>query len=112
MRDCFLEGKIGQAALERAHERYVSQFYDLTKTPRTNELNETFAKHLFNHGPEWFTFLVDPTIPATNHRAEQALKVPTVNRKVWGGNRTDNGADAQQATSSILQTCKNKATSR
>jgi len=109
VRDRFLEGKIGQAALERAQERYLSKLYNLTETPRTNELNETFAKHLYNHGPEWFTFLVDPTIPATNHRAEQALKVPIVNRKVWGGNRTDNGADAQQTTSSILQTCKNKA---
>lgn len=109
VRDRFLEGKIDAAALERAHERYVAQLYDLTETPRSNALNETFAKHLYHHGPEWFSFLVEPTIPATNHRAEQALKVPIVNRKVWGGNRTDAGAEAQAVTCSVLQTCKNKA---
>ena len=35
--------------------------------------------------------------------------MPIVNRKVWGGNRTDAGAAAQEVTSSVLQTCKNKA---
>ena len=54
-------------------------------------------------------FLLDPTIPATNHRAEQALKTPIVNRKVWGGNRTDAGGEAQAITCSVLQTCKNRA---
>ena len=52
---------------------------------------------------------MDPTIPATNHRAEQALKTPIVNRKVWGGNRTDAGGKAQAITSSVLQTCQNQA---
>ena len=53
--------------------------------------------------------LVDPTIPATNHRTEQALKTPIVNRKVWGGNRTDAGGQAQAVTCSVLQTCQKKA---
>jgi transposase len=109
VRDRFLEGRIDAAAMERAHERCVNQLLDLTETPRSNALNETFAKHLYRHGEQWFAFLLDPSIPATNHRAEQALKVPIVNRKVWGGNRTDAGAAAQEATSSVLQTCKNKA---
>lgn len=108
VRDRLQQGKLDQDAAERAYERYVDRLYDLTETPRHNDLNETFAKHLFNHGPQWFSFLLDPTIPATNHRAEQALKVPIVNRKVWGGNRTDDGAMAQQVTASVLQTCKNK----
>ena len=54
-------------------------------------------------------FLIDPTIPATNHRAEQALKTPIVNRKVFGGNQTPAGARAQETTSSVLHTCKNRA---
>jgi transposase len=54
-------------------------------------------------------FLLDSTIPATNHRAEQALKTPIVNRKVWGGNRTNAGGDAQAITCSVLQTCRNLA---
>ena len=49
--------------------------------------------------PRFGRFLVDPSIPATNHRAEQAEKVPIVNRKVWGGNRTPAGTEAQVVTS-------------
>ena len=37
------------------------------------------------------------------------MKTPIVNRKVFGGNRTDDGARAQEATSSVLETCKKKA---
>ena len=81
----------------------------MTERPRCNEANERFAKHLDNHAGSWFLFLLDPTIPATNHRAEQALKTPIVNRKVWGGNRTDAGGEAQAVTSSVLQTCHNRA---
>ncbi len=52
---------------------------------------------------------MDPDLPATNHRTEQALKRAIVNRKVWGGNRADAGGEAQSVTSSVLQTCQNKA---
>jgi transposase len=93
----------------RAHEDFVQRLRELTGRPRLNEANARFAKHLYNHAASWFLFLVDPTIPATNHRAEQALKTPIVNRKVWGGNRTDAGGAAQAVTSSVLQTCHNRA---
>lgn len=47
-------------------------------------------------------------LPATNYRGEQALKVPIVNRKVWGGNRTPDGAEAQVVNASVIATCKNR----
>jgi transposase len=109
VRDQFLEGVIDQSALEQSHGEYVNRLLDLTERPRSHEANATLAKHLYQHGEQWFMFLLDATLPATNHRAEQALKVPIVNRKVWGGNRTEAGAEAQVVTSSVLQTCKNKA---
>lgn len=93
----------------RAYDAYTERLMKLAERPRGNEANERFAKHLHKHTGAWFMFLLDPRIPATNHRAEQALKTPIVNRKVWGGNRTDPGAEAQAVTSSVLQTCLNKA---
>jgi transposase len=93
----------------QAYEDFVDGLRHLTERPRTNTANARFAKHLYNHAPSWFIFVVDPTIPATNHRAEQALKTPIVNRKVWGGNRTDAGGHAQAVVCSVLETCKNKA---
>jgi len=45
-----------------------------------------------------------PDIDATNYRAEQALRPAVVNRKVWGGNRTETGAVAQSILMSVLFT--------
>ena len=109
VRDRYLDRTIDAAALAAAHDRAVQDLEALTDHPRTNAANETFRHHLYVYAEQWFQFLVDPQIPATNHRAEQALKTPIVNRKVWGGNRTAAGAVAQAVTGSVLQTCKNKA---
>ena len=69
------------------------------------EPNRRLAKHLDHHGIEWFWFLIDPDIDATNYRGEQAVRPAVVNRKVWGGNRTWNGARPQSVLSSVLRTC-------
>lgn len=57
----------------------------------------------------WFWFLIDPTIDATNYRAEQAIRPAVVNRKVWGGNRTWPGAWDQSILTSVLRTCDQQA---
>ena len=109
LRDRFDLVNAGDDRRGRAYEDLVQRLRELTGRSRLNEANARFAKHMYNHAASWFLFLVDPTIPATNHRAENALKTPIVNRKVWGGNRTDAGGDAQAVTSSVLQTCHNRA---
>lgn len=53
-----------------------------------------------------FLFLDDAEVPATNHRAEQAIRPAVVNRKVWGGNRTWNGAMAQERLMSVIATAR------
>ena len=109
LRDRFNNENADEDRRGHAYEDYVQRLRDLTERQRLNEENERFAKHLYNHAASWFLFLVDPTLPATNHRAEQALKTPIVNRKVWGGNRTPEGCQAQSVLCSVLQTCKNLA---
>jgi transposase len=108
LRDRFNDENADSDRRGQAYEDFVERLRDLTESPRQNETNDRFAKHLYNHAGSWFLFLVDPAIPATNHRAEQALKTPIVNRKVWGGNRTVIGGDAQAVLSSVLETCKNR----
>jgi transposase len=56
-------------------------------------------------------FLGDPTVPATNYRAEQAIRPAVVNRKVSGGNRTEAGSEAQGVIASGLRTCHQQAVS-
>lgn len=108
-RDRFNEDNADVDRRGRAYENFVERLCQRTARPRANEQNERFAKHLYKYAPSWFVFLLDKDIPATNHRGEQALKTPIVNRKVWGGNRTPAGGQAQSITSSVLETCKNRA---
>ena len=68
--------------------------------------NRRLANHLTREREAVFTFLYCPGLQATNWRAEQAIRPMVVTRKVWGGNRTTNGARTQSILLSILQTCR------
>ena len=106
VRDAFLAGLRSQEQLNADYEKYVTRMNELAVRPRVHELNSTFAAHLHEYSHAWFTFLLQPHLPATNYQAEQALRPPIGNRKVFGGNRTDPGCDAQSIHSSTIQTCK------
>jgi transposase len=97
-------GQIQPQTAARHARRLEKQMVKLTEYTRANAANERFAAHLFRNQHHLFTFLKVPGIDATNYRAEQALKGPIVNRKVWGGNRTQTGAAAQSILCSVLGT--------
>jgi transposase len=106
IRDACLQGELDRADLEVAFEMHCDELNRLTARPRCHPLNDTFARHLHNHGPEWFLFLLEPGQPATNYLAELALRLPISNRKIFGGNRTDAGCQAQVIICSTIQTCR------
>lgn len=85
------------AALERQMEKLLA-------SPRRNLANRRLANHLWKHLNSLFTFLQFEGIDATNHKAEQAIRPAVVNRKVWGGNRTQTGAQAQSILMSVIFT--------
>jgi transposase len=64
-----------------------------------------FSKLLRNHEKELFTFLINPKIKADNNEAERALRPNVILRKITGGNRSKEGADAHSIITSIYQTC-------
>lgn len=88
--------------------RLTMQMWDLVRHPKTHAANERFAKFLEKHLHDLFTFLRHPGADATNWRGEQAIRPAVVNRKVWGGNRTEIGAQAQSRIMSVMQTCKQR----
>jgi transposase len=92
----------------QAFTDFTERLRNLTAKPRAPEAHERLAAHLHHYAGAWFLFLLDPTIPATNYRGEQAIRPAVVNRKVWGGNRTTRGGQAQAITMSVLQTCAQK----
>lgn len=96
--------QITAKAAARAADRLDARMEKLLRRIKRNPPNERLAKHLWKHRAELFTFLRHKGIDATNHRAEQALRPAVVNRKVWGGNRTESGAVAQSILMTVLFT--------
>jgi transposase len=70
-----------------------------------DDANRKLVKHLRNEHDALFTFLRNPIVPASNWWGEQAIRPAVVTRKIWGGNRTDDGAVTQQIIASVLRTC-------
>ena len=66
--------------------------------------NQRLAKHLRHQREYLFTFLHCPGLEGTNSRGERAIRPAVIARKVWGGNRTWNGAKVQQILMSVLRT--------
>jgi transposase len=120
IRDQFLDGQLSLHALAWWRTRLTTQLCDLVLPIKTNAANETFAKFLHRHLDHVFTFLkprvltsggktIHEILPAANYLGEQAIRPAVVNRKVWGGNRTDRGAAAQSTLSTIVLTALQRA---
>ena len=109
VRDPFAQELPDLDTREQAFADFADRLAALTRWPRADAANERLAGHLRRHLPQWFLFLLNPAVPATNYLGEQAMRPAVVNRKVWGGNRTAAGAAAQVITTSVLQTCKQQA---
>ena len=95
-----------QAHLDAEIARLQRQFDALLTRSPTHAPNQKLLKHLQNERDHLLTFLKTPGVAATNWRAEQAIRPAVVNRKNWGGNRTDHGADVQQTLMSIIRTSR------
>lgn len=94
------------AAVARGH--VLNQFFTALDTAGTLPDMQRFAAHLRTELPALFSFLFEPTIDATNWRAEHALRPAVVNRKVCGGNRSARGADTQHVLTSLLRTAQQR----
>jgi len=99
-------GEISAEAAAAKADELEAQLGKLTETIKSNPANERLSAHVYRHCRHVFPYLRMPGLDATNYRAEQALRPAVVNRKVWGGNRTENGAAAQSILMSVLQTLK------
>jgi transposase len=97
-------GRITAADARALAGRLERRMEKLVATPRRNPANRRLADHLWGHLNSLFTFLQFEGIDATNHKAEQAIRPAVVNRKVWGGNRTQAGAAAQAILMSVIFT--------
>jgi transposase len=109
-RDRHRHGHLSDQGLAIARGHYVNRLDRLLPT-RPSRLADArrFATHLRTEFEAVFSFLFDPTLDATNWRAEHALRPAVVTRKMCGGgNRTVRGAQTQQVLASILRTAQQR----
>lgn len=105
-RDRYHAGGLSAHGLAVARGQYVERLGQLlARTPSRRLAVQRFQRHLIVEFDAIFSFLFDPTLDATNWRAEHALRPAVVTRKMCGGgNRTRHGADTQQVLASVLRT--------
>jgi len=108
LRDRYAEGEISIHGLASATGRLEADLDRLLGPSYQSEQNRRFAKHLDHEFDCLFTYLKCPGLEATNWRGEQAIRPAVVARKVWGGNRTENGAHTQEVLTSVLRTSRQR----
>jgi transposase len=111
LRNEHLKGTVTLDQVQDSRDAFDDRLLALVSRPRAVAAHATFATFLWNHFEQWFTFLFNPRVEATNWQAEQAVRPAVVNRKVWGGNRTAAGAKAQGILMSVIETCRRRARS-
>ena len=109
-RDRHRVGRVSAQGLAVARGAYVNRLSALlARRPSRLADARRFAGHLRTEFDAVFSFLFDPTLDATNWRAEHALRPAVITRKTCGGgNRTPHGAQTQQVLASILRTAQQR----
>ena len=105
-RDRSHAGTISGHGVAVARGQYVERLGQLlARAPSRRLAIRRFHHHLRVEFNAIFRFLVDPTLDATNWRAEHALRPAVITRKTCGGgNRTARGAVSQHVLTSVLRT--------
>lgn len=84
--------------------RLQNRLEELLSQNFTNEDNRKLANYAYRYVDDFFTFLKNPAVEATNWPAEQGIRPAVVNRKMSGGNRSWKGAQAQATLMSVFRT--------
>lgn len=110
-RDASRAGTVSAHGLAVARGLYLERLSRLlARRPSRHRPVALLQQHLRTERAAIFRFLVDPTLDATNWRAEHALRPAVLTRKTCGGgNRTARGAVSQQVLTSILRTADQRS---
>lgn len=105
-RDAFQAGVMSAHGLAVARGHYLERLRRLVARRRSpHRPIRLLHQHLVIEFDAIFSFLSDPTLDATNWRAEHALRPAVITRKTCGGgNRTVRGAHSQHVLASVLRT--------
>jgi transposase len=95
---------LSNAKYEQGASRMEDRLDELIKTEPMHVQAKRLRKRLIKHRPDLTRFLWDEQVEPTNNPAERALRPMVVARKITGGSRSTNAAEAWSKLSSILAT--------
>lgn len=93
-----------RSRIERDFDEWLTQAAKLGHHADVKRL----AKHLRNHRHEWFLFLYDSDIPATNNHGERQIRPAVILRKLGSCHREILHAVAHEITASLTTTCRQR----
>lgn len=108
LRDRYADRQLSEHGLASLTGKLEAELLRRIDRDYRNDANRKLAKHLRHEFPYLFTYLKCPGLEATNWRGEQAIRPAVVARKVWGGNRTPEGAHAQEILTSVFRTSRQR----
>jgi transposase len=108
VRDRYHAGVVSAHGLAVVRGQLITRLAERLERPGRVPDVQRFAAHLEREFTAVWSFLFDPTIDATNWRAEHAIRPAVVTRKVCGGNRSWTGATSQQILASVIRTASQR----
>ncbi len=96
--------KLEDKEYDRRVRRLEAKLRQLASAPYEEPNAKRIAKRLLKYQSELTAFLWDKDLDATNNAAERALRPAVVARKISGGSRSKNGANAWAALASLMRT--------
>jgi transposase len=96
-------GQLGDEAYTAKACALEDKLDQLLKASQDEPNARRIAKRMTKHRKELTAFLWDKDIDGTNNAAERALRPAVIARKISGGSRSDNGAEAWAMLASLLR---------
>lgn len=98
------EKRLAEEERENAYWRFVKRLDRFASKSWTHPDLKRLAKRIKKYRHELFTFIRIPGVEPTNNRAERALRLCVVQRKIWGCFRTEEGAKNRDVVMSVIGT--------
>ena len=91
---------------KKQYYRYSKKIQNIINRKYFKKDTLKIQNRIKNQNTNLITALLYPNIPLTNNHAEQQIRPLTVQRKISGGSRSNEGARTQAVNMSIIQTLK------
>lgn len=102
------KGALDAETVSFAHTFYTQKVDALLAQPVTQDADRRIQNRLRKQREHLLTCLADPSVEATNNRAERALRPAVIARKVSCGNRTARGKRTWERLTSLAATLRQR----